>query len=377
MIAGLSEKGARRMADAFICGCGKNLVVGWDGANPTARLWTVRCLADPGHETYQQRPNTRILADGKEYDKVTQKPVGTQEIVKYQTDQGPMELSVRSIKQHLCPKATDEEAYMFLRLCEAQRLNPFIREAYLIIYGSGERRRTSMVVGRDAYIRRAEAHADFDGFDAGVITDAGEVSGSYLPEGSKLVGGWAKVYRKGRERPHYVRVALKEYNTGQNQWVNMPATMIRKVAIVQGLREVFPTVMAGANPTDLEDVVDGEVVSDTAAPPAAATHTATSSSYPGVPAAAVKISPTSTPRATVPPARPHWCAEHKTSYRKVGAGPWQHPVLGGPLCLEKPQQDDGATTSAASTADATGRHDTTLPDQEEREFNEQFPGGGR
>lgn len=40
-------------------------------------------------------------------------------------------------------------------------------------------------------------------------------------------------------------VSLKEYNTGKASWLKMPATMIRKVAIVQALREAFPSELGG------------------------------------------------------------------------------------------------------------------------------------
>ncbi len=43
-------------------------------------------------------------------------------------------LTTKKIIQYICPNATEKEAYVFLRLCQAQGLNPFLREAYLIKY---------------------------------------------------------------------------------------------------------------------------------------------------------------------------------------------------------------------------------------------------
>ena len=65
-----------------------------------------------------------------------------------------------------------------------------------------------------------------------------------LPE-ERLVGGWCEVLRDGWEKPFKASVNLNEYNTGKSMWAKMPATMIRKVAIVQGLRDAFPDKFQG------------------------------------------------------------------------------------------------------------------------------------
>jgi hypothetical protein len=38
---------------------------------------------------------------------------------------------------------------------------------------------------------------------------------------------------------------MHEYDTGKSSWAKMPATMIRKVALVQSLREAFPSDLGG------------------------------------------------------------------------------------------------------------------------------------
>ncbi len=55
-----------------------------------------------------------------------------------------------------------------------------------------------------------------------------------------LVGGWASIYIKDWDVPFDHTVALSEFNKGTATWKNMPAIMIRKVALVQALREAFP-----------------------------------------------------------------------------------------------------------------------------------------
>ncbi|MCQ5063252.1 recombinase RecT, partial [Faecalibacillus intestinalis] len=65
-----------------------------------------------------------------------------------------------------------------------------------------------------------------------------------MPSREELVGGWCEVYRKDRE-PERVEVSLDEYvckkkdGTVNAQWSGKPATMIRKVAVAQCLREAF------------------------------------------------------------------------------------------------------------------------------------------
>jgi phage recombination protein Bet len=280
VITNLTAAEAATLVKAHVCGdCGGDLVNPWGGSYGVNGP-IVRCLKDLGHSSLKVKDTrTRQLYNGKtktweDFDMQTQKPAQTQEIVRYQTDHGQLELSVRQIQQYICPKATQEEAYIFLRLCQAQRLNPFLKEAYLIVYGSGDNRKVSMIVGRDAFIRRAEAHEQFAGFRAGIIVELAEgnveeIDGAFPPSGSKLLGGWTLVSRKDRDTPHKSTISFEEYDTGQANWKKMPATMCRKVALVQGLREVFPTVYAGIDVNvdvgDAEEIV-GEVISDTAAP---------------------------------------------------------------------------------------------------------------
>ena len=156
------------------------------------------------------------------------------------------ELSIDDIKQYICPAATDQEAFMFLKLCQARQLNPFLNEAYLIKYGD----KATMTVGKEAFMRRAEAHPQFDGYEAGIIIQNADKTlerreGTFILKNEVLVGGWAKIYRKDRRQPFVSEVALHEYNTGKSLWVSKPATMIRKVAIVQGKREAFPSEFSG------------------------------------------------------------------------------------------------------------------------------------
>lgn len=158
-------------------------------------------------------------------------------------------LSVDTIINYLCPDATEQEAFLFLQLCQSQKLNPFQREAYLIKYDKAKP--ATMVVGKDAFTRRAEEHPKFKGFNAGIVVLKGDAleyrDGTFWMSkaGETLVGGWADVYRSDRDHPVKAVVTREEYDTGRSNWQKMPATMIRKVALVQALREAFPSAFSG------------------------------------------------------------------------------------------------------------------------------------
>jgi phage recombination protein Bet len=157
------------------------------------------------------------------------------------------ELTFEDIKTYICPAATDQETMMFLKLCQARNLNPFLKEAYLIKYDSSKP--AQMVVGKDKFTKTAEEHPQFDGYRAGIIVAIGdeivEREGTFYRKGEELLGGWAEIYRKDRKMPFKQTVPLSEYNLKRANWLSMPGTMIRKVALVQALRECFATDLAG------------------------------------------------------------------------------------------------------------------------------------
>lgn len=150
------------------------------------------------------------------------------------------------------PAVTQREVKLFVELCKAQRLNPFIREAYLVKYGD---KPASLVVGKDVYTKRAQANPRFKGMQAGIfVTRDGkgkEREGSMVLPGETVVGGWCKVFVEGYDVPIYDSVAFEEYANRRKDgklggsWAKMPGTMIRKVAMVHALREAFPDEFQG------------------------------------------------------------------------------------------------------------------------------------
>lgn len=178
-------------------------------------------------------------------------------ICTYDSNGQEVKLSLPIIKNYLVSgdssRVTDQECMMFLNLCRYQQLNPFLREAYLIKYGNSA---ATIVVGKDVFTKRARRQKDFRGFSAGIVvyTDKGEIVERdgmiYLPT-EKLIGGWASVYIDGYLEPVKVTVPFNEYAARKAdgklnaQWASKPATMIRKVALVQALREAFPEELGG------------------------------------------------------------------------------------------------------------------------------------
>jgi len=185
-------------------------------------------------------------------------------LVKYKTDAG-VEISitpqdVRDLFASGNAAVSDKEVSLFLGLCQAQGLNPFLREAYLVKYS--DKHPATLIVGKEAFTKRAYTHPLFEGFEAGVtiVTKDGALEqrqGSLVGSNTEtLVGGWARVYVKDRKVPYFEEVSLQEYmgfkrdyKTGEvvptEMWASKPATMIRKVALVHALREAFPERFSG------------------------------------------------------------------------------------------------------------------------------------
>lgn len=188
---------------------------------------------------------------------IAKRPQQGDKMVEYKCGEEMVKLSPSIIRNYLVSgggNVTDQEIGMFLNLCRFQHLNPFLREAYLIKYGNQP---ATIVTGKEAITKRAMRNPKYAGQQAGVVIfheESGELeqrSGSLVLDGEKLVGGWAKVYVKGYEVPIEAVVSFNEYvgtkgdGSINGQWAKKPATMIRKTALVQALREAFPEDLGG------------------------------------------------------------------------------------------------------------------------------------
>ena len=177
--------------------------------------------------------------------------------VKYNIGEDEIKLTPSIVQNYIVgtdATITMQEFKLFTELCKVRKLNPFLREAYLIKYKSGTP--ASIVVGKDAIVKRAVLNPNFNGMESGIIVtnDKGEVierPGTFKLPSELLVGAWAKVYRKDWQFPIYSSVSLEETiqkksdGSVNSNWSKQPATMIEKVAKVRALREAFVEDLSG------------------------------------------------------------------------------------------------------------------------------------
>ncbi len=189
--------------------------------------------------------------------------------VNYRANGEDVKLTSNMVKKYLvsgdASAVTDQEVMMFISLCKYQHLNPFLREAYLVKYGT--KNAATIVTGKDTFLKRAERNPKYKGKASGIViqTKDGKIDyrdGTLHLKDETIVGGWAKVYIEGRE-PEMTTVSFDEYvgrksdGTVNAQWASKPATMIRKVAVVQALREAFPEDFGGLySPEEMGEVAE-------------------------------------------------------------------------------------------------------------------------
>jgi len=182
--------------------------------------------------------------------------------VKYKIDDNEVKLTPSIVQQYIVgsdAKITMPEFKMFTELCKVRKLNPFLKEAYLIKYKAGEP--ASIVVGKDAIIKRAVLNPHFNGMKSGIIvlTENGEEkkrTGTFKLPTEKLVGAWCEVFRKDWDNSIEASVSYSEAvqtkydGTPNKNWKKQPATMLEKVAKVRALREAFVEDLAGMYDAD-------------------------------------------------------------------------------------------------------------------------------
>lgn len=155
------------------------------------------------------------------------------------------------VKKYLCPTATAAEIFLFIEMCKKRKLNPWIKEAYLIKYGTQD---ATIIVAYEVFIKRANRQPDYRGYKAGLILKVGDSierrEGAFYEPSEKVLGAWCTVYREGRQ-DHVDEVAFHEYvgkkkdGTINKQWATKPGTMIRKVAISHAHRLSYPEAFSG------------------------------------------------------------------------------------------------------------------------------------
>jgi len=190
-------------------------------------------------------------------------------VVKWKGEQ--ITISFRDVKTLICPLATDQETVVFLKTCQSLQLNPFAGECYLIKYSDEDK--AAFVISINSYLKAAEVNDNYNGCEAGIILrDSGGKlefrEGAFIlnDEMDKLAGGWARVYRKDRDRATYMAVnkteciRLTKYGKPTRFWTEeKQPSMLRKVALKRALVEAFPSLFAGTLATaEVADIPEGE-----------------------------------------------------------------------------------------------------------------------
>jgi len=146
---------------------------------------------------------------------------------------------------------TEKEVFTFLNMCKYLKLNPFLKEIYLIKYKDSP---ATFVISYQTLLKRAEENKNFNGYET-------EVKGE-IPNMSAM----ATVYRKDRSYPVKITVnyseAVKTVLDRQtkelrptNMWKSMPEWMLRKVALARALKEAFPSAIGNAQ-VSVSEIVD-------------------------------------------------------------------------------------------------------------------------
>jgi len=146
---------------------------------------------------------------------------------------------------------TEKEVFTFLNMCKYLKLNPFLKEIYLIKYKDSP---ATFVISYQTLLKRAEGNKNFNGYET-------EVKGE-IPNMSAT----ATVYRKDRSYPVKITVnyseAVKTVMDRQtkelrptNMWKSMPEWMLRKVALARALKEAFPSAIGNAQ-VSVSEIVD-------------------------------------------------------------------------------------------------------------------------
>ncbi len=160
------------------------------------------------------------------------------------------------VKNYLCngQDITNSEFTMFFQLCKVHKVNPFLKEAYIVKYGNQP---ATIILDYKVLQQCAEENPNFKGMKTGILVvdkngNEKEREGAYLLPNETLIAGWCEVKRADREYPTKVYAMFDEFKQCKkdgelnSNWSGKPVFMIVKVAKAQALREAFPN-MFGSN----------------------------------------------------------------------------------------------------------------------------------
>lgn len=188
---------------------------------------------------------------------VTYKPFGAADEIKLTVAIIQNLIAVKTKSKQTCGP---QDAMKFIMMCQAQRLNPFQGDAYLVGYDTNDGPKFSLITAHQAFLKRAETSPDYEGMESGIILRNGESGvtereGDFKLPDEEVVGGWAKVFRKGR-KPMYRRLSIAQrkpkYETPFWSPDKAPEQIV-KCAEADALRATFPTLLGGLR-------IEGEII---------------------------------------------------------------------------------------------------------------------
>jgi phage recombination protein Bet len=187
-------------------------------------------------------------------------PFGTDDKIKLSVEIVKRLVAVKTKQGKVC---SDEEAFKFILMCRARKLNPFEGDAFLIGYDTQDGPKFSLITAHQAFLKRAEIHHEFDGMDSGVIVlregQMLDLVGDFHVPTDKILGGWATVHFKNRKYPMRKRLRVDRFNKGFGVWKDDAAGMIVKCAEADALRSSFPTMLGGLYTED-ENIVRTDIL---------------------------------------------------------------------------------------------------------------------
>ena len=156
----------------------------------------------------------------------------------------------------ITPKLEEKEKSQFLNIAKTFGLNPFKREIFCTVYGSGEYKQLSIITGYEVYIKRAERSGQLDGWNAITI-------GSVATNDLKAV---VTIYRKDRQHPFVWEVFYDECVQKTKAGVvtkfwEKANFMTKKVGISQAFRLCFSDELGGM-PYTSDEMPQQEVTQD-------------------------------------------------------------------------------------------------------------------
>lgn len=178
---------------------------------------------------------------------ITYTPVGEKEEIKLSVSMAYRYFAQSTAKGH---KPTENQVMEFLMLCRSAKLNPWVKDAWLLGYDTKDGPQFNIITAYQALAKRAELHPEYDGIDWGIIValpdgQIEEREGAFRQPIETLVGAWAAVHRKDRKRPFIVKIARGPYDKGFSYWKVNPDWMLAKCAKASAMREAFPLELGG------------------------------------------------------------------------------------------------------------------------------------